>query len=126
MKKDWKEYAGLADFALLLIIAAVAMAQAQDTSAELKLTEGEVARGRVVGLEQQQLIERRTALIKEIQPQLDQIEKLKVAIDGYPAKGDELTKVILAERKLDPAQFVVNWKDSRIDPKVQAKAETKK
>ena len=126
MKKDWKEYAGLADFALLLIIAAVAMAQAQDTSAELKLTEGEVARGRVVGLEQQQLIERRTALIKEIQPQLDQIEKLKVAIDGYPAKGDVLTKVILAERKLDPAQFVVNWKDSRIDPKVQAKAETKK
>ena len=105
---------------LMIVMAGLALAQ------ETSLTEVEILKGRVIGLEQGQLINNRAAIIKEIQPQLDQIKALDAKIASYNKQAEELGAAILKERKLDPVQFVVNWKDSKIEPKVQAKAEPTK
>lgn len=99
----------------------VTISNAQGEPSEIKLTEVEVLRGRVHGLEQQQLIDRHASIVKEIQPQLDQLKALEAKIKEYDGKLAEKEKAILAERKLDTAKFKVDWKAGAIVPQEASK-----
>ena len=110
--------------AVLILFAGLAVAQDQKpeilggpdafkpAQIEMPLLEVEILRGRVLGVEQGQLIERRTNLLKPIQADLEALNK---AIADYNAKLVDVEKKILADRKLEAAKYRVNWKDSKIE-----------
>lgn len=87
-----------------------------------QLTREEVLEGENIGLKQGQLIERRAGIIKDIQPQLNQIEALNKAIDNYATQLGVAETKIMEARKLDTSKFMVNWKESKIEEKPKEQA----
>ena len=84
----------------------------------LTLTRLEVLEGRVIGLEMGQFEMLRDRCFPDASKTIRaQVEELNKLIQGHQGRLLEVERLILKGRNLDPAKYVVNWREGNIKEK---------